>query len=133
MSAACKKALLCLALVACGPPMGTLRQGVTGPHASDESGSDLTVPISEADTITTQTGGVFIQAIVDNVSAGETVTASLTSGSGQTSAQKTFNATQDGDVGLQFAFDGPFPVDGYTVTVTHGNGNVGYVTWTVSQ
>ena len=133
MSAACKVALLCLGVAACGPPMGVLKQGVTGPHASSESSSDLTVLISEADPITTQTGSVFIQAVVDSIDAGSTVTATLTSVSGMTSAQKSFNATQTGDVGLQFEFDGPFPVDGYTVTVSSGGATIGNVQWAVSQ
>jgi hypothetical protein len=109
-------------------PMGTLTQGVAGPFqfAPDDP---TTLDSSAATGVDQYTATIYVQAVVDSVLTGETVTATWTPGN----ATQTFTAPEDGDVGIAFKFSGgPFAPGNYQVAVTHGSQSVGSVSWTIA-
>lgn len=112
-----------------GPPLGTLLEGVAGPFIGLYG--ELT-KLGNADYVPYDFSEFYIQAVVNNVRAGDTVTARLT----PDNVSRTFTAEKDSDVGLSFNFDpggGHWTPGRSEVTVTHGGRTVGSVYFNIKD
>lgn len=118
-------ALMVVGAVGCGPPMGTLTEGVAGPISYPPL--DLTELSSSTDTVTSSFG-FYVQACVNNVLNGDIITARMND-----TKSVAFTSIKDGDVGLTFHFttSSQWTKGRAWVTVVHNQRGVGRIDFTV--